>query len=115
MLRGRKQRAPFDRRDISENAHQRAAAEMRETAACFAHKMGQHLFGSFEVGNDTIEQRCDDADSTRLASVLLLCFKANRDHFSGDRIDSHERWFIYHDATAAHGDDGRCRSHVYRH
>ena len=88
---------------------------MRKTAACFADKVRQHLPCSFEVSNDAVEHRRDHGHATRFASVLLLCFSTDVDHFSGHTVNCNQRWLVDNDATTTHGDDRRCRSHVYSH
>src|ERR1041384_1835711 len=88
---------------------------MRNTAACFAHEVGQHLARSFEVGNDTVEHRRDHSHATCFAPVLLFGFVTDIDHLTRYTIDCNQRWFIdYHTATT-HGDNRRGGSHVYRH
>src|ERR1044072_382460 len=49
VLRSTEQCASLHGGDVGKHTHQRATAEMRQTAACFANKVGQHFPGSLEV------------------------------------------------------------------
>ncbi len=82
MLGGAQQRAPFNRRNVRKNAHQRTAAKVWDAAAGLADEMGQHVPCSFEVSNYAVLQWRNNGHATRLAAVLLLRFSADADYFS---------------------------------
>src|SRR6266850_4736415 len=98
-----------------QNTHHCAPAEIGLTAACFAHKMRQHLLGSLKVCDYPIEQRSDHRNIAGLAARHLLRFKPNRYHLSRIGVHGDEGWLIYHYSPPTHGNDGCRRSHIYGH
>src|SRR5215204_4719026 len=61
-----------------------AAAEMRKTAARCSDEVVEHRPRSFEVGDNSVNQGCDDSHIARLTSLHLVGFVADRDDFAGN-------------------------------
>src|ERR1044071_4372299 len=79
---GGEQSALFDLGDFGEYAHDRAAAEVRNTAACFPDEVVQHRARSFEVRHHTIDERSNNGDVARFAALHLVSFVAAADDFT---------------------------------
>src|ERR1044072_9368223 len=64
---GGEQSALLDLGDFGEHAHDRAAAEVRNTAACFPDEVVQHRARTFKVSHHAIDERGNTSDVARLA------------------------------------------------
>jgi hypothetical protein len=73
-----------------QDTHHCATAKVGLAAACFAHKMRQHLLGSLKVCDYPVEQWGDYCNIPGLTARHLLRFNPNRYHFSGIGVDGDE-------------------------
>src|SRR6185369_4005608 len=115
LFSSRQQRTLLYLRYFRKHAHDRAAAEVRKTAARCPDEVVEHGPRSFKIGDDTVNERRNHGDIARLASLHLVRFVADRDDFAGNLVNSDDRWLVNDDATPAHGNDRARRTHIDGH
>ena len=75
-------------------------------------EIGQHLFGDFEVRDDTVFHRLDGDDVARRASEHLFCFAADSHDFSAGLVDGHDRGLVNDNTFAVREDQRVCRAQI---
>src|SRR2546423_8797597 len=86
--------ALFHRSDFARDANDNSRMHQHAPIVSLLDEIGQHLFGDFEVRDDTVFHRLDGDDVARRASEHLFCFAADSHDFSAGLVDGHDRGLV---------------------
>src|SRR5689334_11551703 len=77
--------------------------------------MVQHCARSFKIGDNTVNERGDHRNVSRLTTLHLVRFIPDGNYFTSDLVDGNDGWLINNYTPASHCDYRTGGPHVDRH